>query len=76
MGFLYLVIRSVWKSFVIITKYCPTVLAVNVFMGQIGPFINMNSRRTVSNDPIPIKNSLSQGDIFRLKITRKNTDYS
>ena len=40
---------------------------INIFMGQIGSFINMYIRRTVLNGSIPInKSSLSGGDIFRI----------
>ena len=36
----------------------------NLFMGQIGPFIDMYIRRTVLNDSNPIKRSLSRSDIL------------
>ena len=54
----------------------------NIFMGQIGPFIDMYIRRTILDGSNPIKNSLSRCDIFQFKIydcnvkTRKNTDIS
>ena len=40
----------------------------NIFMGQIGPFIDMYIRRTVLNGSNPLKRSLSQGDIFQFTI--------
>ena len=43
-------------------------LTSDIFLGQIGPFINIYSRRTVLNGPIPIKSSLNRGDIFTFKI--------
>ena len=55
---------KIWYNYKMLT-YGP---GSNIFMGQIGPFINMYSRQTVLNGSIPIKISLSRGNIFQLKI--------
>ena len=44
----------------------------NTFMGQIGPFIDMYIRRTVSNGSNPIKSSLNRCNIFHFQIYDRN----